>query len=672
MAQHSGKAKIIGTLQQIIREPPSLMLWSDETIRLFHKLSAVDVVYIDATGSIIKGMGGVFYLYEIVMRHPLPGKPPIAVGSYLSAKHNIAAITSFLLLFRSDERLVFGPKLSAKLFICDGSVALLKSILLAFMEESVSFYMTRCFAVVTGNATDYDLSQPFVRLCASHTMKNFKSLCSKNKGRFEELMYIFGVLVRATTLEEIETMVFHITILLSTRNEHLASKSFQFFRIAWEPKSGPDIEFDTCAPRDFSSFRSTLDGNNPFMKRLNEVVSSATAFANSATPQGTNKFYNSDIFDSFTKYHVPKLPLFTDLLTGNLSRFGSTSPYEKYDKFFSKLSGSKFQNITKRNRTQGYVEKNQQELKRTRLINRRFTRLDEFAVVYEEMHDGLLREFSDGIRSTPSSKKISCNEREIWKKRQRHVLPEKNVGKYFQPSAKKLKGVSRKTDEDVIVASYSRPEPLVARFKSCREMLSFSLPLSSADLLSRPTAWLDDLVIDHFHALMKTQFTRIDGLQMVSGYSVRSGPHYTPSDKFVQILHVNGNHWITASNIFCDDGEIVIYDSSLCASTYFNDSDAVSSISRLCRPNGREIIIHFSDVQQQSLSGNCGPFAIAYAICLCRGEKPEDHHFDEDELRKKLKGMILEKYLSIPCSNSPRLGYSQPIIKTFTNYTCIH
>jgi len=44
------------------------------------------------------------------------------------------------------------------------------------------------------------------------------------------------------------------------------------------------------------------------------------------------------------------------------------------------------------------MEKSQQELKRTRLQNRRFKNLAEIAVVYDRI-SGLIREYDDGFRS---------------------------------------------------------------------------------------------------------------------------------------------------------------------------------------------------------------------------------------------------------------------------------
>lgn len=45
--------KIEGILRKVSLEPPCLMLWSEEAIRVWHTICPRDAVYLDGTGSII-------------------------------------------------------------------------------------------------------------------------------------------------------------------------------------------------------------------------------------------------------------------------------------------------------------------------------------------------------------------------------------------------------------------------------------------------------------------------------------------------------------------------------------------------------------------------------------------------------------------------------------------
>jgi len=54
------------------------------------------------------------------------------------------------------------------------------------------------------------------------------------------------------------------------------------------------------------------------------------------------------------------------------------------------------QTFASNNRTQGQIEKSQQELKRKRLEDRRYKNLAELAVVYHKMRKSLVTEYEDG------------------------------------------------------------------------------------------------------------------------------------------------------------------------------------------------------------------------------------------------------------------------------------
>jgi len=64
------------------------------------------------------------------------------------------------------------------------------------------------------------------------------------------------------------------------------------------------------------------------------------------------------------------------------------------------------QTFASNNRTQGQIEKSQQELKRTRLENRRCKNLAELAVVYHKMSKSLVTEYEDGKRKKIKKKEM--------------------------------------------------------------------------------------------------------------------------------------------------------------------------------------------------------------------------------------------------------------------------
>jgi len=79
---------IKGTLQMILSCPNGIILFSESTVRIYHYLARTDTVYVDVTGSVLLGDKSC-YAYEIVVRHPNQGNPPLAVASYFATSHNI-------------------------------------------------------------------------------------------------------------------------------------------------------------------------------------------------------------------------------------------------------------------------------------------------------------------------------------------------------------------------------------------------------------------------------------------------------------------------------------------------------------------------------------------------------------------------------------------------------
>ena len=53
------------------------------------------------------------------------------------------------------------------------------------------------------------------------------------------------------------------------------------------------------------------------------------------------------------------------------------------------------------------MEKSQQELKRTRMENRKYKDLATFALQYQKHNDGLIAEYYDGFRKTNAKRKVN-------------------------------------------------------------------------------------------------------------------------------------------------------------------------------------------------------------------------------------------------------------------------
>ncbi|KAK7172363.1 hypothetical protein R3I93_004629 [Phoxinus phoxinus] len=132
----------------------------------------------------------------------------------------------------------------------------------------------------------------------------------------------------------------------------------------------------------------------------------------------------------------------------------------------------------------------------------------------------------------------------------------------------------------------------------------------------------------------KLKFPHIDGFQSSLLYQTlhQGGVVGTPQAPFVQILNINDNHWITASNLFCGPNKLCLYDS---LKTIINQQTK-QKLSWLIRPKTPHFDIQKPAVQIQRSSSNCGLFALAFATLLGNGVKPEECQCVERNMRQTL------------------------------------
>ena len=141
-------------------------------------------------------------------------------------------------------------------------------------------------------------------------------------------------------------------------------------------------------------------------------------------------------------------------------------------------------------------------------------------------------------------------------------------------------------------------------------------------------AWLDDTMMDKGQALLKAQYPHINGLQSViltEKYALIPQP-----DEFLQILNVNGNHWILLSTIGCPPATINVYDS-----LHGNlPPPAQRVVADLLQCKEANITIRYMDVQWRSNGYDCGLFALANATALCAGTDPTSVTLEQSKMRK--------------------------------------
>ena len=76
-------------------------------------------------------------------------------------------------------------------------------------------------------------------------------------------------------------------------------------------------------------------------------------------------------------------------------------------------------------------------------------------------------------------------------------------------------------------------------------------------LITSPTGWLDDTIIQASQLLLAQHFPDMEGLQpptleQIQGFQVHSG-------EFLHLRNVRRSHWILVSNVGCDKGVVHVY-----------------------------------------------------------------------------------------------------------------
>ena len=126
-------------------------------------------------------------------------------------------------------------------------------------------------------------------------------------------------------------------------------------------------------------------------------------------------------------------------------------------------------------------------------------------------------------------------------------------------------------------------------------------------------------------------------------------------DEFVQILN-NGNHWLTVSTVGA--AHPTVYDS-----IYSNAEPEIRAlIASLLATTRGEIIANFIDVPFQSGCNDCGLFAIAYAVTIALGLRPEEYQFEQAGMRARM--LRCWRHRKLRCSQcfataELRMGWSE-------------
>lgn len=166
-------------------------------------------------------------------------------------------------------------------------------------------------------------------------------------------------------------------------------------------------------------------------------------------------------------------------------------------------------------------------------------------------------------------------------------------------------------------------------------------------------------------SLLKTQFPHFSGLEDTLFLFHDKRKHGPIFPETVQILHVDGNHWILVSSLGCknkdDSGnefDITVYDS-----IYFRLSKHTEILlAKLLQTKQRAFTVKISSVNKQAGTDDCGVFAVAYCTSLVYGQNPSMFVYNQAVITTRLVKCLENKKLEpFPILESKELGNSSQL-----------
>lgn len=170
--------------------------------------------------------------------------------------------------------------------------------------------------------------------------------------------------------------------------------------------------------------------------------------------------------------------------------------------------------------------------------------------------------------------------------------------------------------------------------------LTVQFEISENDLEAiRRGEMLNDCHINSASALIKEAFPKIKGLQNTLNEQRKNGFRHA-GDGSIQILYCGDDtkHWVTTCSL---DNTVLLYDSLPRSSI---PAELQRQIKTVYGAATKEVVLPM--VQKQTNKVDCGCYAIAWALHLALGEKPENMRLETKSIRQHLEQIFVQKELT--------------------------
>ena len=207
--------------------------------------------------------------------------------------------------------------------------------------------------------------------------------------------------------------------------------------------------------------------------------------------------------------------------------------------------------------------------------------------------------------------------------------------------------------KDVVVVDYEGEDEDCNASKAWLKIKGICLYDSDRRILS-DGKWLYGTHLSAVQYFLKERFPKVNGLEDTA-LVLKNNHQLLPGS--VQVLHVNGNHWLTVSTL--DSGvDVTIYDS-----LHFTLSeDTKAQLAKLLKSQKKAITVKFASTNKQAGGDDCGVFAAAYSTSLVYGQDPSGYVYNQKMMRKHLIKCFDERMIQpFPVIRTRRAGSSSLI-----------
>lgn len=439
----TSKENGFGFIQQLSVKPFTVQYWSEEGLRLYHSLAEKNIVFWDATGSVVRKSddGKRFLYYELALRHPVKGKMGIPVSSMVTDDQSLPSILNWIARFRHDEKKLFGHGnvSQPKMIISDESWVFIIAALKEFNTETLAEFLNRAWRIANEHEPKERKDKTIVHLCTGHFMNKVKRFCLQNyKRNIKFGMYLVSLLLNCKTLKAATEILHDISVALLSKN--ITSANRQFIDRLMQKINKFDTKESSCSELPDDSEKHceqqkpgfyteeafiSLAGTSPFKQWACGIVERTRNSLHISDEKSIRNPYYSEVFlQQILDRYIPILPLWGSLI------LPSDSSNAKHHSIYNTGDICK---------TQSTIENRFRILKQISLGDNKNRRLDDFSEELRKHTVSIQRLVVKDTLKAPSNlkrKRSQSTLKEAWSKKQKPLNISTETGDFQKPPTK--------------------------------------------------------------------------------------------------------------------------------------------------------------------------------------------------------------------------------------------